>query len=198
MEPTDYTHYLPDLLALAAVAWLAWKGWQKGLFIELFSLACLALALFVGLFHYDLLSRFIKPYFASAPMVALVLSVILTIFLIYKLFTVLGKKMKSALHETPFGVFDNVAGSLFAFVKITLALYSVYWSISRFAQPQFEKFLGDHKVCKVLIGIGRTEFNLVRSGVTALMAGVDLPSIDDLTSQVDVLGEEGPDSQKNP
>ena len=53
-----------------------------------FSLACLALALFVGLTNYDLLLRIISPYLESASIIALVLSVLLTIFLIYKLFTI--------------------------------------------------------------------------------------------------------------
>lgn len=200
MEPKpDLTQYLPDLLAVGVVAWLVWKGWLKGLFIELFSLACLALALFVGLFHYDLLSRFISPYFKSAPLVALVLSVALTCFLVYKLFTVFGKKMKSALHDTPFGLFDNVAGSLFAFVKITLSIYAVYWSVSRFARPQFEHFLADHKACQVLVGVGKTEFNLVRSGVKSLIGSTKLPTVDDLTSQVPVLGDaDDPVPKKNP
>lgn len=184
---SEITPYLPDLVLVAGVGYVTWCGWKKGLFIELFSLAILALAIFLGLTQYDLLTRFIEPYFKSAPVIALLLSFLLTCFLVYKLFSLLGQKLKKVLHDTPFGIFDHVAGSLFALAKVTLAIYSVYWSVSRFAQPQFDSFLEDHKVCRVLVNVGKTEFNWVRSGVTTLVSGSQLPSMEDLTTSIPVL-----------
>ncbi|OKL41142.1 CvpA family protein [Pontibacter flavimaris] len=111
-----------DFFLAIPIAYGAFMGFRKGLLLELVSLVALVLAILGGLKLLDtalpLMAGFIGDAHGLLPYVTFLVVFVGIILLIH----LSGLLLKKVIDFTPFGLFDNVLGSILGALKWCLAL----------------------------------------------------------------------------
>lgn len=111
-----------DFFLALPILWGAFQGFRKGLLLELVSLVALVLAILGGLKLLDsalpVMEDFIGDAHGLLPYVTFLVVFVGIILLIH----LGGIILKKAIDFTPFGLFDNVLGSILGALKWCVAL----------------------------------------------------------------------------
>lgn len=119
-------HFTPlstfDIFLALPILWGAFQGFRKGLLLELVSLVALVLAILGGLKLLDtalpVMEGFIGDAHGLLPYVTFLVVFVGIILLIH----LGGLLLKKVIDFTPFGLFDNVLGSILGALKWCVAL----------------------------------------------------------------------------
>ena len=111
-----------DFFLALPILWGAFQGFRKGLLLELVSLLALVLAILGGLKLLDtalpVMEGFIGDAHGLLPYVTFLVVFVAIILLIH----LGGVLLKKVIDFTPFGLFDNVLGSILGALKWCVAL----------------------------------------------------------------------------
>jgi membrane protein required for colicin V production len=160
---------------------MAFLGWQKGFVFEVLSTLGLVVAVICGvIFHANLKGLVASASGSSSAFAVLTLSFLLTCALAYFLWYVLAKLVKTAIHLTALGFFDNVLGSLLGVLKAALAISFLVGTVARFI-PSIQQSLNQPRsVANLTVAVGSYEkdallyiFPLAKASVLTFLG--DLP-----------------------
>ena len=148
---------LDGIFALA-LAYMAFLGWQKGFVFEVLSTLGLVVAVICGvIFHANLKGLVASVSGSSSTYLILALSFLLTCALAYFLWYVLARLVKSAIHLTALGFFDNVLGSLLGVLKAALAISFLVGTLARFFPAIQDSLRQPRSVANLTVAIGSYE-----------------------------------------
>lgn len=119
-----------DLVLLLPIAFGAWRGYQKGLFLEITSLAALFIGILMALKLQSWGMQVILPHLPAvlsgvAPLVVFIMLVVAVMTGVHTL----GKMLKKVISATPLGIADSLAGAATGAVKWFFGLSIIVWSL---------------------------------------------------------------------
>lgn len=111
-----------DIFLALPILYGAFMGFRKGLLLELISLFALVLGILLGLKLLDSGLPVMKEYIGDAGGLLPFVTFLIIFVAIILGVRVLGLLLKKVIDFTPFGLFDNLLGSLLGALKWCLAL----------------------------------------------------------------------------
>lgn len=150
-----------DIILVIILAVGAYSGFKKGLIMEIAGFLAFIIAIIAGFLLLDwgmgILSRYVRDLGSLLPFVAFLIIFIMILIGII----LLGKFLKTALHLTPLGIADSLAGAFLGILKWAFGLSLLIWLVSTVGMDTTGEVVSGSQIFPWLVPIAPFVFSTI-------------------------------------
>ncbi len=143
-----------DLIILIPMAFGAFKGFQKGLLMELVTLAAFILATVLAFKLMEQAMVVLSPYIGKNENILPLLSFVVVFVLVMILVLFVGKAAKAMIDIVLLGSFDNLAGAIVGALKWAFGFSTLLWLMQSASLSFPEKTVNESMVFPYFVAYG--------------------------------------------